>query len=1097
MNFLRQFFKSRLVFRNVPFYAFFAFFCIANLPLTGQKLRFDHLSVKENLSQGNVWDIYQDKLGFIWVATEDGLNLYDGYDFKVFRNSPVDSFSISANNVDCFAEDQEGNLWIGTQNGLNLYNRKLNRFERFYHDPVDPFSLSNNDIGHLTFDSKGNLWVATVKGLNRLDPTTKRWQKFFHSPEDPHSLRDNVVDVVLEDKDKRIWVATGGGLSLLNPDQHTFTNFYHDESDPTSLSSDKVRALYEDHDGVLWVGTFDAGLNRMDRSTNTFKRYMHDPDDPSSIGNNYIYHLTEDNAGEMWVATDGALNRFNKTDGTFTRYTAVQGDETSLSSDIVSKVMFDRNERMWVGTRFGGLNIYDKGKYGFEHYKYNSYEKNCLSSNNVTDFCEHVNGDFWISTDGGGLNHYNRNTGQFTSYKDLFTNNKVLAIAQDKTENLWAGMWAGGLNYYNHRTKQVKAYVHEPSDPRSLSDNNVFDILISKNGTVWIATWGGGLNKYNPVTNDFTRYTNDPDNAKTISGSPLGVLMEDSSGKIWIGTEQNGFDIFDPTTETFTHFRGGNAPGQLSGNSVFCFLEDSQNRFWIGTNGSGLNLFDPETEQFTTFRENNGLPNDAIMGLVEDPQGYIWISTNKGLSRFDPEKRKFKNYTESDGLQSDQFNRWAYTKLSTGEMLFGGTNGFNLLNIDNIRENDFKPPVYITDFKLFNKPVSVGENGLLRENILLSPAINLQYDQNFFSLEFTALNYRQSEKNKYRYKLEGFDEEWIDAGSERKKEYTNLSPGEYTFRVIASNNDGLWNEQGASLVINIVPPFWKTWWFNTFIGLIAIYSALWYLRYQKRTSKRKQRELEAIISERTGELMKQNEAMAAKAEQERLNVWITEGIATVTAVISRNNQDIDKLGNESLKAIVKYVKAQQGIIALANTDQADDQHLLIRATYGVLRTSLGERIEIGSGLLGETYRDGETKIFENLPSEYLKIESGLGEAQPANIVLLPLKTEDGEIIGVMELAFLGALPEMVYTFLDKISSVLALNIFAASLNQKTTILLRRSKEQTEELRAQEEEMRQNMEELEATTEEFRRREVEYQRRIRELEASLSGKMPTD
>jgi ligand-binding sensor domain-containing protein len=1054
----------------------------------GQNFRFDHLSVKEGLSQGNVWDIYQDRFGFIWIGTEDGLNVYDGYKFTIYRNNPADTNSISANNVDCFAEDHEGNIWVGTQNGLNFYNRTLNRFERFMNDPGNDQSLGNNDIADLFVDSKHNLWVATVKGVSVLNLDTKKWRHLVSDPDDPGSLPDNVAEVIIEDNSKRIWIGTGGGLSLLNSDGKTFTNFFHDPADPGTLSSNKVRALYQTLDGNIWVGTFDGGLNKMDPIQKTFTRYTHDPVVASTIGNDYVYSITENNSGELWVATDGALNRMDRKNETFLRIQAVQGNETALNSDIVSHVMFDRNDRMWIGTRFGGLNIYDRQKYGFQHFRYNSFEKNCLNNNNVTDFAEDKTGNVWVATDGGSLNYFDRRSGTFTSYMNVFTNNKVLAVAPDENENLWVGMWAGGLNYFDPKTKKVKRYTHNPADPRSLSDNNIFDILVMKNGTVWIATWGNGLNRYEPETDDFTRYLHDPADPGSISGSPLSLLMEDAAGKLWIGTEQEGLDMFDPQTGEFRHFKAGTAPGQLSGSSVFCFYEDSKSRLWVGTNGSGLNLLDREKKTFTTWRQKDGLPNEGIMGILEDREGNIWLSTNKGLSRFDPGKNVFRNYSESDGLQSDQFNRWAFRRLSSGELLFGGINGFNVFDPSQIRDNTFKPPVYLTDFRLFNKPVRIGEQEVLKKNILLSDEIILAYDQNIFSFEFTALNFRQPEKNKYKYMLQGFDDDWVDAETERKKEYTNIGPGDYVFRVIASNNDGIWNEEGASVRIRIIPPFWRTWWFYTGAVSLILYSIVWYNRRLKRTAKERQAELEAIIEARTREVKLRNEEIVKKSEMERMSNWTTQGLAQVSEVMSNNNHDLNLLGRQTLKCVVSYTQAQQGIIALGIKERADDEHLRILATYGVNKRALEEqRIEIGSGLLGETYKDRQKRVLETIPPGFLKIESGLGESLPARIVLLPLKTQDGEIVGVIELAYLGDVSDSVQQFLDKVSAVIALNIYAATLTHKTLALLQESKSQTEEMRAQEEEMRQNMEELEATSEEFRRREAEYQKRIAELE----------
>jgi signal transduction histidine kinase/CheY-like chemotaxis protein/streptogramin lyase len=382
---------------------------------------------------------------------------------------------------------------------------------------------------------------------------------------------------------------------------------------------------------------------------------------------------------------------------------------------------------------------------------------------------------------------------------------------------------------------------------------------------MWVATWGNGLNKYNPETDDFTRFVHDQNNPNSISASGIAYLFEDSEDKLWIGTELSGVDRFDPETNTFTHYLAGLQKGSLSGNFVSAIFEDSQKRMWIGTY-SGLNLFDPENGNFEVYREHDGLPNDVIVGIEEDGNGKLWLSTNKGISCFDSERKTFKNFTVNDGLQGNQFTRWASSKLSTGELLFGGTNGFTLFHPDSIRINPYKPPVYVTEFKVLNKPAAVGENGILKKNIVYTSGIELSYLDNIFSFEFAALNYRQPEKNRYRYKMEGFQDEWVDAEDERKATYTNLSPGEYVFRVIASNNDGVWNEKGASIKIIITPPYWKTWWFLTIVTFAIMGSIVSFVFIRINNAKKLKRNLEEQIRQSTAEITGQKEALEAQAE---------------------------------------------------------------------------------------------------------------------------------------------------------------------------------------------------------------------------------------
>ena len=914
-----------------------------------QDLEFQHLSTRQGLSQSNVWDIMQDRYGFIWIATEDGLNVYDGYSFNVYRNNPLDSTTVSNSNIRCITQDLSGNLWVGTRFGLNFYNRATEKFERFVHAPEDLRSISNNDITCIWIDSKENIWIGTADGLNIFDKESKTFKRFFHEPGNSTSLANNSISAVVEDSRKQIWVATLGGLSKLNNAQ--FDNYFHDKNDPSSLSSNRLTSLFEDREGTLWMGTFDNGLNKMN-SDQSFSRYLNVANDVQSIGGSYVHSLTQDNEGVLWVAIDGSLNKMNKTAGTFRRYVQDQTKENSLKSNIITKVFFDVNNRMWVGTRFGGVNVYDPGKYPFYHYQYSSHDVNSLSNNTVTSFEEDTNGNFWVATDGGSLNYFDRKTKKFKRYSE-FSNDKVLAVRKDHDGSLWVGMWRAGLDRYDPRTRSVKRYKHDPTNPRSLSDNNVFHIMVDRKGNIWVATWGNGFNKYNPETDDFTRYTHNADDPNSVAGFAIEYLFEDSEGKIWIATDLYGVDRFDPETNIFTHYKWSGKKGDLSGNAIFTIYEDSKNRIWVGTN-TGLNLFHPQTQTFTSYRQTDGLPNDGVIGILEQRDGDLWLSTNKGLSRFDPENGVFKNFLEGDGLQSDQFNRWAAFKLSTGELLFGGTNGFNLFHPDSIRSNTYRPPVCITGFRVFNKPVSVGSDEILKENILTTEKITLTYIQNVFSFDFTALNYRQPEKNQYRYKMEGFQDNWIDAGYERKASYTNLSPGEYKFRVMASNNDGVWNEEGASIKIIITPPFWETWWFIASCILAAVGLIILVFRIRMQTVRKQSVMLEEQVKEKTAELILQKEAVEAQAENMQA---LHEQQQAQTEYLQSLNMELQRQKEE---IILKQKEAEK---ARSEAEQANKAKSIFLATMShEIRTPMNGVLGMAA-LLAETQQTTEQQEY--------------------------------------------------------------------------------------------------------------------------------------
>jgi ligand-binding sensor domain-containing protein len=1075
----------------IPLLSSIFFFITAS---RAQDLRFDHLSVDKGLSQGNVWDVKQDSLGFIWIATEDGLNLFDGYRFTVYKNNPDDSTSLTNNNINSLAEDHSGNIWVATREGLNRYNRISNRFEQFLHDPNNPRSLPHNSITNVFCDSRNTIWACTNDGLARFNRETHDFDVFRHKDDETQSLAGNTVKCIVEDKNKTLWVGTMQGLSAMSGDGR-FTSYYHQPGNTNSLSSDQVMSLFVDSDNMIWVGTFDNGLTFFNPKANSFIQYLSNPTDPTKLAGAYVYNINQDKSGNIWVADDGALCLLKKGSHKFILYQQDLSDEFSINSNTVTDVLFDANDVMWVSTRFGGVNVYDPGKYVFAHYKHNGNNNKSLSGNNVQGMDEDKNGNLWIGVDGGGLNRFNRKTGDFERFRhdpknaNSIRNDKILNVKVDINGDVWSGMWDGGVTRYNPATRKFTRYIYDPANPRSLSNNNIFDLMIDADGELWIATWGNGINKYNRDTDDFTRYVNDPSNPNSIPHASVVCIFQDHTGLFWAGSEDAGLFSFDKKTGTFKVYESTGKAGDISSNGIYSIFEDSKQRLWVGSSGAGLNLFNREKDNFTTLRQKDGLPNDAIVGILED-HNELWLSTNKGVSRFNPDSLTFRNYTESDGLQGDQFNRWSAQKLSSGDLAFGGTNGFNLFNPATIKGNAFVPPVYITNFKLFNEQVGITSDGPLKENILTTKSITLSYEQNFLEFEYTTLNYRQAEKNRYKHMLVGLQDKWVEDGAERKVSYTNLDPGEYVLRIIASNNDGVWNNEGATLHITIVPPFWQTWWFRTAVGALLISFIIGYYRYIKEKAKRQQADLERIIHEQTFEVKKQNEEILRKTESEKVQNWITEGLAFFGDVISKHKGSLDELSGEVLKNLVTYVKAQQGTLTVLVDDDPDDLHLRIVATYGATKARLAEqRIEIGAGLIGSTFKDGEPRIVDNLPENYLKIESGLGQAKPKALLLLPLRSDE-LILGVAELAFLDDISEVTKTFLTKVSAVIALNLHAANLNNKTTLLLQQAKEQTEELQAQEEEMRQNMEELEATQEELRRREQEYLKRIETLEAQL-------
>ena len=847
-------------------------------------IKFEHLTIEQGLLNYDVLGIVQDDKGFMWFATLDGLNRYDGYNLKVYRQDPEVSDSLSDNPIRVVYEDRTGVLWIGTfSGGLNRFDRDTETFTHYQHNPADPNSLSNDGIRSIYQDRTGTLWIGTNGGgLNRFDSETEQFTHYQHDPDNPRSLGHDVIFVINEDRAGVLWIGTeGGGLNRFDRKNETFIRYQNNPDDPRSLSHNKVRAIFEDRTGGFWVGTFGGGLNRFDRDTETFTHYQHNPADPYSLSDNDILSIYEDRTGGLWIGTlGGGLNQFDRDTETFTHYQHNPADPHSLSHNNVYTIYEDRTDVLWIGT-FGGVDRLDRGQKKFAHYQHNSADPNSLSNSDVLSIYEDKTGVLWIGTNGGGLNHFDQETGTFTYYQHdsakpgSLSNNSVCAIRGDGLDALWIGTWGGGLNRFDRETETFTHYRHNPDNPHSLSDDVIMSIHKDRSGILWIGTWTGGLDKlvlneakgFDREAATFVHYQHNPADPNSLGSNSVMSIYEDQTGVLWVGTVNGGLNRFDHETETFIRYKNDpDNPNSLSHNSVRSIYEDRAGVLWIGTWGGGLNRFDRESERFVRYTEKDGLPSNVVGGILEDRQGNLWLSTSRGLSKFNPQMETFRNYNRTDGLQGNQFNlNNGYYKSRSGEMFFGGTNGFNAFYPEQIKDNPHIPPIAITNFQLANKPASIGGDSVLQQSILETGDLTLSYLDRVFSFEFAALNYQSPEKNLYKYKLEGFDDGWNELDSTRRfATYTHLDQGEYVFRVIGSNNDGLWNEEGASIRIKITPPWWETIWFRVSMLILAIGLIFGVSRWRVRSIGRKQSEealqeahdeLEKRVKERTTELI--------------------------------------------------------------------------------------------------------------------------------------------------------------------------------------------------------------------------------------------------
>jgi PAS domain S-box-containing protein len=797
----------------------------------GRDLKFTHLTTNDGLSQNRIYSILQDRRGFMWFATEDGLNRYDGNTFVVYQNNPDDPNTLSASLIQSLIEDGQGYLWIGTWGGLNKFDPTSERFTHYRYNPDNPNSISGDVVRSIAQDSRGYLWIGTVDdGLNKLDPATETFTRYRN---DSNGQFVGTVNSIIEDSHRDIWFVGTRGLFHLSPQTEQITRL------PVPTDRFAADYIHQDKAGNLWMLVYSpvARLVKYDRQAERFTEY---PFEEGAVGipNSTIL---DDGQNGLWVASSQGLYHFDLQTEQFTYRS--QHDETnpdSLNDNSVTSIYRDRAGALWLGTETGGLNILDSRQGQFGSYRHRPGKPGSLSPGLVSAMHQDRNGILWAGFTRFALDRLDRKTGQITHYLPGSGHKNGLGkgsslrdnIYRDAQGYLWFGGWDSGLDRFDERSGQFKHYRHKPGDPNSLLSDNILCVYQDRSGKLWVGQVDG-LSRFDPETEKFDNYRNDPAKPASLGIGNVSAIYQDRSGTLWFGTWMGTLSRFDDKTNTFVNLRADSSdPHKLSGGRIHAIHEDQAGTLWLGTT-DGLYRYNRENETFTHYTVNQGLPSSEIQCILGDRSGRLWLGTKKGISRFDPQTGRFRNYDTSDGLQSNDFSEGCYEDSQSGEMLFGGNNGITTFFPENIRDNPFVPPVVLTSFKIFNKPVPIGPKSVLKKAIPYADSLTLSYRDNIFSFEFAALSYANSQKNRYRYKLESLETGWNEVGSkQRLATYTNLSPGKYIFRVQGSNSDGVWNEEGVSLSILITPPWWKTTGFRALC--LAAFLALLWAAYQLR-----------------------------------------------------------------------------------------------------------------------------------------------------------------------------------------------------------------------------------------------------------------------
>ncbi|UCH95361.1 MAG: PAS domain S-box protein [Candidatus Aminicenantes bacterium] len=846
-----------------------------------QDIKFDRISIEEGLSQSSVSCILKDSRGLMWFGTQDGLNRYDGYKFTIYRHNPKNPNSLSNNYIYSLYEDHHGVLWVGTQEGLNRFDREKETFAHYKKDKNPPFKLSGNEVAAICEDHDGVLWIGTSDGgLNKYDPKENRFLAYQHDIYDSTSLISNRISTLYIDSSDTIWIGTQDkGLDRLNKKKGEFIHYQHHANERRSLSNNYVTAIAEDREGCLWIGTLE-GLNKLEPKRNTFIHYKYTRRDSRCISHNEIRCIYLDHDNELLIGTGEGLNKFNPADRAFSHWKNDPIDPFSLSNNVVLAIYEDSSHILWIGTDGGGFNKYSPYRNRFAHYQFYPHQPSKgLSGKMVYAIYEDRAGIVWVGTN-RGLNRFHRQTNTFRHYRPdptnprSLTNDYVFSIFEDRAGVMWIGTWGGGLNQFDRKTGTFTHYLSNPGNNLSLSNDIIRVIYEDQNGLMWIGTEGGGLNQFDRERKIFLHFQAVDQDPGSISNNYIKSICEDPSGVLWIGTKY-GLNQLDKQTGNFIRYTvDPNRTNSLSNNEVNAIYAGSSGILWIGTTG-GLDKFDPQTGQFTHYGEADGLPNNVIYGILEDHHGHLWISTNKGLSNFDPGQGIFRNYGTKDGLQSNEFNLGAFFKTRSGEMFFGGINGFNLFHPGSIKDNPFIPPVIMTGLKISHQSAMERAAPPLAKSIMETTDIVLSYRDRVITFEFAALDYTSPADNRHAYMMEGLDKKWIDAGNRHFASYTTLPPGEYVFKVKGANSDGIWNETGTWLRISVLPPFWQTWWFLGFALLTLVLLVLLFYQARTRRIRERAKQLEEINETLNREIAerKQAEEKVQKSEN-RLRTFL-------------------------------------------------------------------------------------------------------------------------------------------------------------------------------------------------------------------------------
>lgn len=924
------------------------------------------LDINKGLSQNTINTIFQDKEGFMWFGTMDGLNCYDGKMIRIYRPDPFDSTSISNIRIVCITEDLKGNLYIGTREGLNIYHKDRNIFTRISIDSIAIKEKLGSAINSLVCDCYGNIWIGTVNGIVIFNPNSQKFLDLKNSILEKEGLTKDIIWTLYEDKHNNIWIATYC-QGLYKYSNNSIEHFTFKSDDNNSISDNLVNAVIEDSKGFFWIATYN-GLNRFDPKTKRIEHFFYHKDEANPINYLNISSIVETTKKDLIVGVeDYGLYKLNRKKDLFEPFKLFDDESKQITGALYLSLYEDRSGVLWFGTKSEGvrkIDLYEKKFINFNHKKENP---NSLIDNNIYSLLEDTDHKIWIGTL-EGISIWDRQKNSFSHIvqesgkRNTLCDNRIWSLTQDSKGFIWIGT-SHGANRYDPKTKAFEYFFADKTNPNKIPDNRVYTIKEDCKGNIWFGTYWG-LSKMNPITRTFKNYFYSSKDSSSIADNNIWAIYEDNRKTLWIGTV-NGLSKYNSEGDCFKSYR--NNPrflNSISSNEVQSISEDKEGNLWLGTT-FGLDCFNPLTEQFISYTMESGLPNNTVYGVLHHNND-IWFSTNKGIVNLNRENKHIRVFDYSDGIQSNEFN-FPSLKTEDGLIMFGGVNGITAFYSDSIRTSKNFPSIVFTDFKINFRSIKPGErvNNVvpLEKSINLTDQVTLSYKEKVFSIDFASLCYTSSNKIKYKYKIDEITD-WVEIGNQSNISFTGLNSGKYTIRLKGTNSDGYWSDRERILIINILPPWWKTRFFLGILIALAFLLIILIIKYREASLKNEKKVLEEMVRKRTKDIENQNEEILSQKERiEEQNVQLELHQNELENLVEERTADLkkakekaeesDKLKSAFLANISHEIRtplnAIVGFSGLLTYDQITDEEM--KQYVGLIKSNSDDLIDLISDII--------------------------------------------------------------------------------------------------------------------------------------------------